>query len=293
MIPPPLFDTKKLKFPKLEFDVTQGEVLVHLEQQGINLLAAGSTWNKIYPWDRISDSFGIPIDVPENIVSRLQNIGGIIYILAGTKGNIYTTQGTYAKHFVKIPDYLVNNSGTLQSGIVTWGGIAQLNGSLLVGLSGQTSGNNGVYLIYPDGRIVQDNIPSTGSALVTAIYAENDFYKIGYSGGADYSSTSRLAAYESVIHSALYKVGNKTQKATYSTLEVQVAKPATSGHMRIKYRTDESTAFADFPGGAVVCTADSTSTSFEFDIGLIDLENLQIQVEMDGLFELIEMRLFP
>lgn len=274
-------------------DTPIGEVLEHIEEHGTNLLIAGSTWNKVYPWDRISDSFALPIEVPENVVKRLQNIGGIVYILSGTKGNIYYTQGTYAKHFVKIPDYLVNNSGTLTQTIVTWGGIAQRDGALLVGLSGQTSGNSGVYLIYPDGKIVQDNMPSTGSALVTSIYAENDFYKIGYAGGADYSSTSRYAAYESVVHTALYKVGNKTQKTTYSTLEVQVAKPAATGHMRIKYRIDESSAFADFPGATVVFTADSNNTSFEADIGLIDIENLQIQVEMDGLFELIELRLFP
>lgn len=273
-------------------DTPQGEVLEHIEEHGTNLLIAGSTYNKIYPWDRLSDSFGLPIEVPENIVKRLQNIGGTVYILAGTKGNIYTTQGTYARHFVKIPDYLVNNSGTLQSNIVTWGGIAQRDGALLVGLAGQTTGNSGVYLIYPDGRIVMDNMPSTGSALVSAIYAEHDFYKIGYVGGADYSSTSRYSAYESVIQSALYKVGNKTQKASYSTLEVQVAKPASSGHMRIKYRTDESSAFADF-ATAIVYTADSSATSFETDIGLIDIENLQLQIEMDGLFELIEVRLYP
>lgn len=280
-------------FNNQALDLPIGEVTQWLEELGINLLVAGGSWDKIYPWDRISDSFSIPLTVPEKGVKRLKNIGNIVYILAGTKGNIYSTQGTYVKHFKKLPDYLVNNSSTVGLNIVTWGGIAQRNGALIFGVGGQTTGNSGVYLLYPDGRLIQDNMPSTGSRLATAIFAEDDFYKMGYASGADYMGTTRYVSYETVLHSALYKVGNKTQKATYSNLEVQVAKPAASGHMRIKYRTNESAAFADFPGGAVVCTADSSSTSFDFDIGLTDLENLQIQVEMDGLFELIELRLFP
>lgn len=278
-------------FNNQALDLPLNESAEWLEELGINLMIAGGSWDKIYPWDRISDSFGLPLTVPEKGVKRLKNIGNIVYILAGTKGNIYSTQGTYVRHFKKLPDYLVNNSSSVQSNVVTWGGIAQRDGALIFGVGALTTGNSGVYLLYPDGRLIQDNMPSTGSRLVTAIFAEDDFYKIGYASGADYMGTTRYVSYETVLHSALYKVGNKTQKATYSTLEVQVAKPAASGHMRIKYRTDESTAFADFPGGAVVCTADSASTSFEFDIGLIDLENLQIQVEMDGLFELIELRL--
>lgn len=280
-------------FNNQALDLPIGEVTQWLEELGANLLIAGGSWDKIYPWDRTSDSFGIPLTCPEKGIKRLKNIGNIVYILAGQKGNIYSTQGTYVKHFKKLPDYIVNNSSAVQLNVITWGGIAQRDGALIFGVSGQTTGNSGVYLLYPDGRLVQDNMPSTGSGLVTAIFAEDDFYKMGYASGADYMGTTRYTSYQTVVHTALYKVGNKTQKGTYSTLEAQVAKPAASGHMRIKYRTDESSSFADFPGGAVVFTADSTSTSFEADIGLIDLENLQIQVEMDGLFELIELRLFP
>lgn len=274
-------------------DMPIGEVTQWLEELGTNLMIAGGTWDKIYPWDRISDSFGIPLTCPEKGIKRLKNIGNIVYVLAGTKGNIYKTQGTYVQHFKKLPDYIVNNGSTVALNIVTWGGIAQRDGALIFGVGGQTTGNSGVYLLYPDGRLIQDNMPSTGSGLVTAIFAEDDFYKMGYASGADYMGTTRYTSYQTVLHTALYKVGNKTQKATYSTLEVQVAKPASSGHMRIKYRTDTSSSFADFPGGAVVYTADGATTSFESDIGLIDIENLQIQVEMDGLFELIELRLFP
>lgn len=277
-------------FNSSALDTPQGEILNWLDELGTNILAAGDTFNKIYPWDRISDSYNLPLTVPENSVKRIKNMGSIVYILAGTKGNVYVTQGTYVRHFRKIPDYLVNNASAIQSNPVTWGGIAARNGALIFGVAGQTSGNSGVYLLYDDGRLIQDNMPSTGSANATAIYAENDLYYFGYSGGADnFNSTSRYSSFQAVAHSALHKVGDKTHKATYSDLEVQIAKPASTGHIRVSWRPDTSSSFTTL----ATYNADGSATSFNTDVGLTDLENIQIQVEMDGLMELMEVRLVP
>lgn len=269
-------------------DLPQGEIANHLAELGTTLLIAGNSYNKIYPWDRISDSFFLPIEVPEISIKKIHNIGGNVYILAGTKGNVYVTQGSYVRLAKKISDYLVNNSGSLLSNPVTWGGIAARNGALIFGLGGQTSGNSGVYILYPDGRLLQDNVPSAGSTNVTAIQTDTDFYFMGYASGADYSTTSRYTSFEGVIHSPFYPVGTKTGKATFSLLEVQLAKPASSGHVRISYRTDTSSSFTTLDS----YTANST-TSFKSDIGLIEIENIQIQVEMDGEVELLSVSLFP
>ena len=274
-------------------DLPVREIANWLEEIGANLLIAGNTFDKVYPWDRISDSFSLPLPVPENVIDKLKNIGNIVYILAGTVGNIYQTQGTYVRHFKKIPEYISNNAGTILSNPVTWGGIAQKDGGLLFGVGTQTSGNSGVYLLYPDGRLIMDNMPSTGSARATALYARNDLYSIGYaSGGDDFNSVARYAAFETVIHSQLYRVATKTEKATYSNLEMIIAKPV-AGHVRIKYRTDITATFGDFPAGAVSFTTDTSNFSYEQDIGLIDVENVQDQVEMDGNVELMEIRLIP
>ena len=106
-------------------DLPVREIANWLEEIGANLLIAGNTFDKVYPWDRISDSFSLPLPVPENVIDKLKNIGNIVYILAGTVGNIYQTQGTYVRHFKKIPEYISNNAGTILSNPVTWGGIAQ------------------------------------------------------------------------------------------------------------------------------------------------------------------------
>ena len=89
-------------------DLPPNEQANWLEELGIYLLTAGNSYGKIYPWDRLADSFITPIIVPERQVSRLKNIGGLVYILAGTWGNIYSTTGEVAKHVKKLPYKILN-----------------------------------------------------------------------------------------------------------------------------------------------------------------------------------------
>lgn len=262
---------------------------------GVNLLVAGNTFNYIYPWDRSSISYSIPLQVPEISIKRLKNVGNLVYILAGSMGNIYTTQGSYVKFFKKIPGYVSNSSSTLLvSNPLVWGGIDSLNGALLVGAGVQNNGNSGCYKIFPDGRLTLHQIPSASSTAVTAFETQNDFFFMGYASGADNfgGAPTRYANYNAVIQTQFYMIGNKTKKAKYSQLEIQLARATSSGKIRIKYRTDDITAFADFPGGAVLVSSD-TVTSYNFDIGLTNIENLQLQIEFDGNVEIKRIALYP
>ena len=282
-------------------DLLPYEIAQCLEELAGKLLIGGNTFNKIYPWNRISDQYDRPITVPEIGIKRMKDIGGTVYITAGTWGNIYWTQGSYVRHFKKLPFYATNNGNALQSNPVIWGDMAALNGSLLVGASSTTSGNAGIWRIWPDGRMVIDNVPSSGSANVTAIFAENTFYEFGYDGGADSFNSVRYgivlySSLETVIQSALYKVATNIQKAAYSHLEVVLDQVATDGDIKISYREDLNDSFTEIASYAMDGTNDFFSTP---DIGLIDIDNIQIQVEMnDGTgstvdTRLIEVRLIP
>lgn len=269
-------------------DLPPNEIAQHLEELGVNLLIAGNKTNKIYLWNRTDDTFSLPLAVPEKSIKKLKNIGGLVYILAGSWGNVYITQGTYVQHFKKIPQHLTNNGTTDTSSQITWGGIESLNGALLFGMSVQTSGNSGAYLLYPDGRLVIDQIPSTGSGNVTAFSVPNNFYLMGYSGGADTHDTNRYTALEGVVQSGFFRVATITEKATYSTLEVILAKPSSAGNVKIGYRQDITSAFINID----TFTADGSSITFKNDqIGLTDIENIQIQAELDDDVELVEIRL--
>jgi len=273
-------------------DLPNSEIAQCLEEMGTNLMIGGNTFNKIYPWDRTSDSFNLPLPCPENSVKRMKNVGNTMYVLAGSLGYVYATQGTYVRTVRRLPTYIFNNSFTLSANPITWGGIASTNSGVIFGVGGTSSGSSGLFLMYPDGRLVQDNTPLIGSTNVVGLYAENNFYLMGYAGGADnFNNGALYANYNTVAQSPLYRVGNKTQKATCSEIEVQMAKPASTGHFRAKYRRDTSSSFVDF-SEAVTGTADGTTTSWSFDAGVIDIENIQVQVEMDGQFELMQVVMY-
>lgn len=273
-------------------DLPLGLTTYWLEQLGVNLLISVSNDSYIYPWDRVSDSFGLPLPLPEFGGNKMKNIGNIVYILAGRRGNIYYTLGTYVRPFKTLPVYLLNTDVTTPSSIpLTWGGIASMLGDLIVGV-GALSGQSGTYRLTPDGHVTIDNMPSTSGsngANATALFAQNDFYSMGYSGGIDKMDTSRYGSLGNVIiQSALYRVGNKAQKATYSQLEIQLASPQI-GSVRVGWRANDTATFTNI----TTFSPDGTSTSYEFDCGLIDIENIQIQVEMSGPLELLEVRLNP
>lgn len=273
-------------------DTPNNEILNTLTELGTQLLAGGLTFNKIYPWDRISDSFNLPLSVPEYGIYKLINSGSIIYIFAGTKGNIYSTQGTYVKLEKAISQYVINNSSVLQSNPITWGGVSLMNGAIIFGMSTLTSGNSGVYILYPDGTFLQDNTPYGGSQQVTAIFATNDFYYIGYAGGMDNIDINRYSSgtFASVFNSQLFLVGDKTHKASYSQIEVQTAKPSSTGQIQLSWRGDTSSSFTALT--TALFASNSSDTSFEGDIGLTDLENIQIQCAFDGNFEIVAIRLY-
>lgn len=270
-------------------DLPQNEIAQCLEEIGSNLLVGGNSFNKIYPWDRVSSSYNSPMYVPETAIVKMKNNGNAVYILAGITGNIYYTQGSYVRFFKKIPQQIINLEGAIQTNQVTWGGIGSASGALLIGLVGITTGSGGLYKINQDGTMIMENMPSTGTGNVTAIYAESNFYYMGYAGNFDNFSSSRYSSYETVIQSPLYRIGTMTNKQTFRRVELQMAQPQSTGHARVSYRNNSSSSFTTLS----TFTADGITTVFTSDTGITDIQNIQIQIEMDGNFELMEVRLIP
>lgn len=281
----------------------QGESAQWLEQLGINLLVAGGSYSNIYPWDRSSPSFGLIIYCAETGVYRLKNINNTIYILNGGRGNIYKTQGAIVTLAAKMPEYATGygtkDASVLTENSVVWGGIGSKNGNLIFGAQCTTnSANSGIWMLYPDGRLIIENQPSTGASVVNAIDGRGDqFYTFGYTNGVDIISTARYGSFGTVFQSALYPVSNKTTKGTFSRLELQLNQPTSgsSSQFRISYRRDISSSFIVL----ATYTTDGATTSFKTDIGLNNLENIQIQLEITGAGNnadaalAFEVRLFP
>ena len=281
-------DSNSYTWSSQALDLPLGSLAYWIEELGANLLVSVSNDSYLYPWDRTSDSFGLPMPIGERGGNKMVNIGNVVYVLVGAEGNIYWTQGTYVRLFKKLPQYLLRNTTTPDASQVTWGGIGAASGRLLVGV-GASSGQSGAYMIDANGRMALDNYPSTGQASVTAFYAVNEFYDMGYAGGADSDAYSaRYTDNECVVQSRLYRIGDKTSKAKVSMVEVQIAN-GVAGSIIVSYRTDLTSAFT----AITTFTTATTATSYEADAGLSDLENIQIQVEYDAGIDLMEVRLIP
>lgn len=270
-------------------DLPGYEIANWLEEHGTKLLIAGDTFGRIYPWDRLSDSFNLPINVPEKNVKKIKNIGGIVYILAGTSGNIYKTQGTYVIKFALLPIQMTDNSDSYPNYPIRWRAIGESNGNLIVGVHSLSSWNvnSGVYKIFQDGRIVLDQVPFSGSGRVTAILSTGLSYTIGYDNGVDYVGNDRYSSYEGQVESALYRVGTDKAPVAYSELEIAVAKGVSSGHVRISYRVDTDDSFTELSDFSM-----DGSVLYSADIGLIDIKDIQILAELDDAPELVEIRLY-
>jgi hypothetical protein len=204
-----------------------------------------------------------------------------------------------------LPEYVTNINGVITTNPITWGGISSVDGALLFGIGVQTTGNSGVYKLWPDGRLVIDNIPSIGSTNATAINAEDGIYVMGYNGGFDTFLSSKYGSeryenYQTVIHSQLYEVATAVEKATYSHMEVVFSRIPVSGNIKVSYREGFEDTFTDL----IPVAQRTLSTLGDYiltvpDIGLIDLKNIQVQVEMNDDntgtddVELIEIRFIP
>lgn len=255
----------------------QNDIASCIEQLGVNLLVGGASTQFIYPWDRTSPSFDLPLLCPEVSVYGMKNIGNRVWILNGNRGIVYSTTGYSVDPVRKIPETLLQGSVGV-SNVITWGGVASKNGAFMFGFTSQ-SGNGGIMMVYPDGRLVWENTPSQGMQRVKCFSASSgEFYYSGYAGGVDYISGQRYQSLgQSIAWSRLYNVGNHFEKTTFSILEVQLDQPGVAGgQVRVSYRGSSSGAFTTL----ATYTLDGTTTSFDSDIGLIDIENIQIQVEV-------------
>lgn len=277
-----------------------GEQATWLEQLAIQLLIGGGTYNYIYPWDRSSISFTFPWLVPENSIQRLKNIGNVIYILAGARGNIYKSQGYSVVLAKKLPEWITQSTTSTQ---VAWGGIGFKGGALLAGAGNSNSQGIGVWSLMPDltspfmygtaGKLALENQLINGSAITSILVpatqgltTSQEFYFIG--GAGEFSSIG-LTRYSSlgttVYQSGIRAVGSKVNKQKYSRMEIQLNQPGVAGNqIRIKWRNASVGSWNTMTGGTTngSFTTDGTVTSFTQDIGLHDLENIQLQVELAG-----------
>lgn len=236
------------------------ETSTWLTELGVSLLVSGQR-NLIYPWDRTSASFSFPIFLAENNTQRMITVNTNAYLFTGDRGRIYTTNGTNARLFAKMPDHI---SG-VEDPIYTWGAVGFNKNQMYFGVN--VTDNAGVALTKYGGLWSIDMatealrltnvlsygtyagyatlfIPLSGTGNGTGFYVGWDNGASGY--GIDVSTGSPYTNYQAYLETDMAPVGTYLKKKTFETFELKLSRPLVSGEaVKLYMRNNLSESFTE------------------------------------------------
>lgn len=101
------FSTQKLQIPVTDMAISLAEVGSGSATRSTLLI--GGQFNAIYPWDKTSSSFALPIYIADSYIKNMVSVNQNVFIFPGNtsgRGRIYITNGSQAQVYFKMPDYI-------------------------------------------------------------------------------------------------------------------------------------------------------------------------------------------
>ncbi|MDE2015925.1 MAG: hypothetical protein KGI72_05380 [Patescibacteria group bacterium] len=275
-------------FSNYALNLPTQDTAIFLEELGQQLLVSGIK-DYIYPWDRVSTSYDLPIRVGEPNVSRMVTINAKTYLFAGNRGRIYVTNGSQADLFYKIPDHL---SGTV-SPYIQWGAWGSTRNQLYFGMQGykndgsvvngygglwklnvdngtltcsntlsyDTGSHSGYASLFIPWPIIGNEINPGGAFMVG--WADN--YTTPTSQGMDASTTNPYTDGSAYVISDLMPIGTKLKPTTIEQIEYKLATPLKTGEsVKILAASFFSTTPSDYTSAGT--TAGSSASTIISDI---------------------------
>lgn len=259
-----------------------------LTELGVNL-EIGTLGKEIYPWDRSSATFALPIVSPESNITALINVNNQLYFAAGAKGNIYIFNGYLAQSFKQFPKHLLANDYNS----ATVGAMAAFGRKILFTL--QTTGNSGVYSIdvltqalVMENTISSGGVGSSNALVIPSLVSDGTTYYVGWkdtdagTNNIDVSSDTGVYRYPSsagaYIVTQNLDIGYFNEPRTLQNCEIYLDRPLLSNQsIVLSYRTQLSgafTALATFSGDGTnqvfqTSAATISGTDVQFKIGII------------------------
>lgn len=284
-----------------------------LDELGNNIMAG--TWQgsttpsriaEIFPWAPGSTSFGQPITMDEHGVHAIKNINQTLYILAGTEGRIYSSQGLIVNLIGQIPKSIVNTDVSIA---LTYfpGAVANYKGRFTFGLGSasaidgmgvwslnQTSKGN---ILNLEHGISTENWGALKSLQIGALlpiaqdtilvgWKDDTTYGIDLTDNDAYNYTSTYTGY---IISPFYNVGSNLKKRQYTELEFQLARLLRANEgIKIGYRTDLTSDFTEIGtyiySGTVTATTEIIGAvlSHNTTASIPNTEFVEVKISMTG-----------
>lgn len=261
MAPTAVLDLTTLPLPDGQFAVTMAPL-------GTNIMIgtqAGSSWftrnnfkvANIYPWDKVATSYNRPVILNESSVQAMISDNNRLYIVAGTRGNVYQTDSTNYRKVRRIPWTKSRSFGATMQ--VFPNAIAfNNNANLLIGTTSlsdsyetDNSSLHGVYEIDVTSKFEtvfkhQISAGTTGAGTVLKIGCisseADDSIIIGWQSGNTYgidtTDFKTYGDYAAHVETPLIFVATRNDRKKFQKIEVALSKPLIQGQsVRVSYRT--------------------------------------------------------
>ena len=290
-------------------DLKEGTFAVTMVELGTNLLIGAQkgisysvrqnfNFASIYPWDRTSSSFRLPVQINENGINAMISHRNQVYFSAGDDGRIYVTDGTNYQLVKRLPFTKIGSTYNPTSWVYPNAMCINQKGNLLVGLSANYDANTptttGIWEIqlsqsYPthlpffsrDGNL--GDTANVRFGLVRVL--DDDALSFGVQSGTSYelsttSATSLWSDYKARWRTEAFFVGNARDKKSFEQLEFLLAKPLIENQgIKISYRKNLYDAFTEIDtwdystiGGVISHFAPA---------GIVDAEMVQFEISLN------------
>ena len=283
-------------------DLPSSVVPTAISELGTNLMI-GTNSDKIYPWDTISDSFSVPIGMPELYTNNLLNSNNILYIFCGIYGNVYKTNGTQVIKALSIPNHqMVSGANAFLENskfITIWNPVV-LNGQIVMGVSGHNIQGIYTYDIETDvllvTRILEGSdfssnttmiLPLVTSGVVAFGYGPFSFMWSSNNGTTSNcfvdnpsNSSAFFTDYSCNVTSDAIPVGTFLRKRTLQQIEFKLLRPLASGEgiqLSFKNTLDPNEVFTTI-GTYLFDSNNPTVVSFEYPALIENSEWLLIKI---------------
>ena len=241
-------------------------VVSSLEQVGDKLQVGTTTDDNtlavVFPWDRYSTQFELPINAGLNGVRQLINKDNLLYIVAGARGDVLISNTAQTQSIKKISYLTEDPHGNFN---INANAVDTHNGGILFGFGKTAAKYNGPVGVWEYKEKAWSMFTTSNGEC-----NDNEGLKIGcvMSLGADkylvawerpnstlHSSTygvdvinnnRRRTNYSGYFDSQLYLVGTTLKEKTFNTLDFGLAKPLESNcGVKISYRTNLTDSFTE------------------------------------------------
>lgn len=246
-------------------DLPEDYVVVQLAELGSKLMIAANNTetnqSDIFPWDRVSTSFDLPIRFGSENIHTMITVNNLLYVINGREATISVTDGVGVSTLGQIPE-TYSNIGLINSVTVYPDAIAYFQNKIHFATSYKTSGDipATVWSFMPTssgelGLNIAHTIANgnTGTSntdvdIPSLLTFTDTILMVGYEDsvgterGVDITdNTKRYTGYTGIIVTPFYRIGTVLNKKTLSKGIVTFVKNLGTGEgMKLYYRQTQT-----------------------------------------------------